>query len=118
MTESLISLQQKYGPKGFTIVGPTQRYGYIAAGEEAPPEKETAYIEQIRRGFYGGLQMYVPLSEENFRAYGSSSSPTLVFVDRAGIVRLYHPGRMSFGELEAVVAKYTDAQAAAGLRRQ
>ncbi len=107
MTDSLIRLQQQYGPKGFTIVGATQRYGSIG-GEEATPERETKFIEEIRRVFYGGLQMHVPLSEENFRAYGSSSSPTLVLVDRAGIVRLYHPGKMTYGELEPLVAKYTN----------
>jgi thiol-disulfide isomerase/thioredoxin len=107
MTDSLIRLQQEYGPKGFTIVGPTQHYGYIAAGQEAPAAQETRYIEEIRKSFYGGLKMSVPVSEENFRAYGSSSSPTLVLVDRAGIVRMYHPGKMSYGELEPLIAKYT-----------
>ena len=107
MTDSLIRLQQQYGPKGFTIVGPTQHYGYIG-GDEVPVARETQFIEEIRRSFYGGLQMAVPLSEENFRAYGSSSSPTLVLVDRRGIVRMYHPGRMSYGELEPLVAKYTN----------
>jgi thiol-disulfide isomerase/thioredoxin len=107
MSEALIRLQQQYGAKGFTIVGATQRYGYIG-GDDATPERETKHIEEIRRAFYGGLQMQVPLSEENFRAYGSSSSPTLVLVDRAGIVRLYHPGKMTYGELEPLVAKYTN----------
>jgi thiol-disulfide isomerase/thioredoxin len=107
MTDSLIRLQQQYGPKGFTIVGPTRHYGYIG-GDEVPVARETQFIEEIRRSFYGGLQMAVPLSEENFRAYGSSSSPTVVLVDRRGIVRMYHPGRMSYGELEPLVAKYTN----------
>ena len=106
MTDTLIRLQQEFGPKGFTIVGPTQHYGYIG-GDDAPPDRETAFIESIRRVFYGGIQMTVPLSQENFRAYGSSSSPTLVLVDRYGIVRLYHPGRMSYAELQPLVAKYS-----------
>ncbi len=106
MTDSLVTLQQQYGPKGFTIVGATQRYGYIG-GNDAPPDRETRYIEEIRTAFYGGLKMHVPLSEENFRAYGSSTSPTLVLVDRTGIVRLYHPGKMSYAELEPLIAKYT-----------
>ena len=105
MTDSLVTLQQQYGPKGLTVVGATQRYGYIG-GNDAPPDRETRYIEEIRTAFYGGLKMHVPLSEENFRAYGSSSSPTLVLVDRTGIVRLYHPGKMSYAELEPLVAKY------------
>lgn len=106
MTDSLLTLQQQYGPKGLTIVGATQRYGYIG-GNDVPPDRETRFIEEIRTGFYGGLKMYVPLSEENFRAYGSSTSPTVVLVDRTGIVRLYHPGKMSYGELEPLIAKYT-----------
>lgn len=105
MTDSLIRLQQEFGPKGLTLVGPTQHYGYVALGEEAPVERESRYIEEVRRGFYGGLKMYVPVSEENFRAYGSSSSPTLVLVDRTGIVRMYHPGRMTYGELEEAVKR-------------
>ncbi len=108
MSESLIRLQQQYGSKGLTIVGATQRYGYIGPGEDVPQERETRYIDEIRRTSYGGLQMFVPLSEENFKAYGSSTSPTLVLVDPAGIVRLYHPGRMSFKELEPLIAKLTN----------
>ena len=101
----LSRLQQEFGAKGLTIVGPTQRYGYIAAGEDATPAQETPYIDRIRREFYGDLKMSVPVSEENFRAYGSSTTPTLVLVDRAGIVQLYHPGRMSYEELQPLVAK-------------
>lgn len=101
----LSRLQQEFGAKGLTIVGPTQRYGYIAAGEDAPPERETPYIDKIRREFYGDLKMSVPVSEENFRNYGSSTTPTLVLVDKAGIVQLYHPGRMSYEQLQPLVAK-------------
>ena len=85
---------------GLTVVGPTQRYGYVAGGADATPDVETKYIDTIRKEFYSGLSgMTVPVSEENFRNYGSSSSPTLVFVDRKGIVRLYHPGAMSYPEM-------------------
>jgi len=41
--------------------------------------------------------MPVLVSEENFKTYGASSSPTLVLVDRKGIVRLYHPARCRTG---------------------
>ena len=71
---------------------------------DAAPPQETAYIDSIRKEFYSALSaMPVPLSEENFRNYGASSTPTLVFVDRKGIVRLYHPGAMSYSELAAGV---------------
>lgn len=98
-------LAQTYGPKGLAIVGPTQRYGYVARGEDATPAQEKPYIESIRRQSYAAIPMTVPLSEENFRNYGASSTPTLVLLDREGIVRMYHPGSMSYEELAAQVEK-------------
>ena len=43
--------------------------------------------------------MSVPVSEESFKAWGASTTPTLALIDRLGIVRLYHPGRMTYEEL-------------------
>ena len=45
------------------------------------------------------------VSEANFTRYGASTTPTLVLIDRAGIVRLYHPGAMTYADLRAAVAK-------------
>ncbi|MBI2685097.1 MAG: TlpA family protein disulfide reductase [Acidobacteria bacterium] len=87
------------------VVAPTQRYGYVAGGEEASKEKETPYIAQVQKERYpwmDGLPM--PISEENFRVYGVSSTPTLVLLDGKGIVRMYHPGQMTVDELRAVLA--------------
>ncbi len=100
----LARLQQEYGARGLVMVGPTQRYGYVAGGVDAPPEQELQYIAEVREKFYGALDMAVPVSEENFKAWGSSTTPTLVVLDRAGMVKLYHPGKMSYEELAAVVA--------------
>jgi thiol-disulfide isomerase/thioredoxin len=101
----LARLLDAYGPKGLVIIGPTQRYGYVARGQEAAPDEELRYIEQVRRGFYRSLPaMSVPVSEETFKVYGSSTTPTLVLIDRAGLVRLYHPGKMSFEDLAPHVA--------------
>ena len=87
------------------LLGPTQRYGYVARGEEAPPEKELKYIDEVRRKFYAALaSMPVPVSDETFKNYGASTTPTLVLIDRAGIVRLYHPGKMTYDELAPLVA--------------
>jgi thiol-disulfide isomerase/thioredoxin len=97
-------IKAEYEPKGLTIVAPTQKYGYVAGGVDAPPDVELRYIEQIRRERYAGI-VAAParVSEENFRRYGASTTPTLVLVDRAGIVRLYHPGAMTYEELRARV---------------
>lgn len=41
------------------------------------------------------------MSEENFRNYGASTTPTLVLIGRDGIVKMFHPGNMSLAELKA-----------------
>lgn len=96
----LARLMEDFGRGGLVVVGPTQLYGYAAGGEDAPADKETRYIEQIRTQYYGSLRsMPVPLSAENFQRYGCSTTPTLVLLDRAGVVRLYHPGAMPYEAL-------------------
>ncbi|HLH40325.1 MAG TPA: TlpA disulfide reductase family protein [Bryobacteraceae bacterium] len=102
----LARILQEFGPKGLTLVAPTQRYGYIGSGEDAPPDVELRYIEKIRQERYSAIiTSPAPVNEENFRRYGASTTPTLVLVDRAGIVRMYHPGAMQYEELRAAVAK-------------
>jgi hypothetical protein len=45
--------------------------------------------------------MPVPVSAANSQAYGASTTPTLILVDAAGVVRFYHPGAASEPELSA-----------------
>jgi len=98
----LANLRRTFAPQGLAVIGPTRLYGYVARGEDAPAEKERIYIEEVRKRFYADLaDMPVPLSAANFIAYGASSTPTLVLIDGAGIVRYYHPGSASEAELTA-----------------
>ena len=100
----LARLKTEFEPRGLVLIAPTQKYGYVAGGEEAPQDVELRYIEQVRQKFYADiLSTPAPVSEENFRKYGASTTPTLVLVDRGGIVRLYHPGRMTYEELRPQV---------------
>jgi thiol-disulfide isomerase/thioredoxin len=100
----LAALSREYASKGLVMVAPTQRYGYAANGDEASPADEMTYIEKIRHQFYADmLTVPAPVSEANFRNYGASTTPTLVLIDRAGIVRLYHPGAMTMDELRAAL---------------
>lgn len=93
-------LKQQFGPKGLVIVAPTQQYGYAESGREVAPAEEAEYIGKVRREFYPQLDASpIPVSAENFKNYGSSTTPTIVLVDKAGIVRLYHPGKMTYEEL-------------------
>ena len=81
----LAQIAREYGPKGLVMIAPTQRYGYVANGDEAGPADELKYIEQIRHQYYADLlNVPAPVSEANFRNYGASTTPTLVLIDRAG----------------------------------
>ena len=100
----LAQVAREYAPKGLVMIAPTQRYGYVANGDEASPADELKYIEKIRHQFYADLlSVPAPVSEANFRNYGASTTPTLVLIDRHGIVRLYHPGAMTLDELRAAL---------------
>ena len=104
----LARLATDYRSSGLVLIGPSQHYGYIAGGEDAPRDLETRYIEMIRQQYYAPLAgMSVPLSEQNFINYGASTTPTLVLIDRQGIVRLYHPGAMPYAQLAAKLSEVT-----------
>ena len=100
MAGTLAELRAQYADKGFTIVAPTQRYGYVAKRAPADARTELEYIGQVAREFYGNVNWTSPVSNESFASYGSSTTPTIVLIDRQGIVRLYHPGQMTKAELE------------------
>jgi thiol-disulfide isomerase/thioredoxin len=100
----LAEIEKEYAAKGLAVVAPTQHYGYVARGEEAAPAEETKYIDEVRRRFYADLlNVPTPISEDNFKNYGASTTPTVVLIDRQGIVRLYHPGAMTLEELRAAL---------------
>jgi thiol-disulfide isomerase/thioredoxin len=96
----LEKLQQAYAGQGLMILAPTQRFGYVAGRKAAPPDEERRYIDEVRQKFYGAIDMGVTISDEDYTAWGVSTTPTLVLVDRGGVIRLYHPGQMTMEELE------------------
>jgi len=102
----LTALLDRYRGQGLVIVAPTQRYGYGAGGKKALPDEERAYIDQVRQTTYGQLKdIPVPLASANLDRFGVSTTPTLVLVDREGVVRLYNPGRMTEEALEPLVRR-------------
>jgi thiol-disulfide isomerase/thioredoxin/DsbC/DsbD-like thiol-disulfide interchange protein len=99
-------LLSKYSSQVLQVLAPTQRYGYGEAGATVGPEEEVRYIGEVRRQSYAALaEVPVPLSAANHLRYGVSTTPTIVIVDRGGIVRSYHPGKMSEAELDAAIRK-------------
>lgn len=104
MSPILDEMRQTYAATGLTIVSPTQRYGYVAKRAKATPAEELAYIKQIRQEAYPWMaDNTVPVSGELFTRYGVSTTPTLVFVNRDGTVKLYHPGQMTKEQIEPVI---------------
>jgi thiol-disulfide isomerase/thioredoxin len=104
MVADVAKIRQTFGPQGLVVIAPTRLYGYVGGGEDAPADKEKAYIEQVRATYYGALSgVPVPLSSANFLTYGSSTTPTLVLIDRMGVVRYYHPGAAGEAELASKI---------------
>jgi DsbC/DsbD-like thiol-disulfide interchange protein/thiol-disulfide isomerase/thioredoxin len=102
-------LLNKYGDQGFTIIAPTQRFGYAAGGAAAAPDEELRYIGQIRETHYPWLaNIPVPVSEANHKRYGVSSTPTLAVMDRAGVIRLYNPGQLPEARLDELIGKLVE----------
>jgi thiol-disulfide isomerase/thioredoxin len=93
-------LQREYKDQGLVVVGPTRLYGYVARGREAGPAEELPYIETIRKQYYGTIDMAVPVSNDTVLDWGMDSTPTVVLIDRQGLVAMYHPGQMTREELE------------------
>lgn len=105
----LTRLADAHATKGLVILAPTQRFGFVAGGREATAQEETRYIDQVRAASYPVLAGHaIPLNAANHNRYGVSTTPTLVLVDRKGIIRLYHPGKMSHEELEPLVRSLVD----------
>jgi len=103
---SLANLLNRHRDDGLVIVAPTQRYGYTVGRAPVGPDEELRHIAKVRDDSYPFLRDEpVPVSESNLELYGVSTTPTLVLVDRGGIVRLYHPGNMAEAELSAAVQR-------------
>ena len=103
----ITQLRSEFAAKGLTVaLRPTRLYGYTAQVENAAPSAELAYIDAVRHRFYAGLlDMPIPISTYNFNVYGASTTPTLVLLDRAGKVAMYHPGALPYDQLKAEIEK-------------
>ncbi len=91
---------ERYRAKGLAVVAPTRLFGTGAGDAPASPAEEKAQIEKVWKESYGMLDgVSAPIDTETMVRYGVSSNPTLVLVDRKGLVRLYTPTRLSEEEL-------------------
>ena len=101
----LEQIHDTYGDQ-VEIIGPTQLYGYTSRGQDATPEEELTYLRgAYQERFPVPDWMSVPVSQQNFLDFGVSTTPTLVVIDREGIVRLYNPGDLPYDELAPTVER-------------
>lgn len=106
MSPMLEAALTKYRDTGLTMIAPTQRFGYVDKRKPAGPEEELKWIETIRDQYYAWMKAVpAPVSSNVYEAYGVSSTPTLVFLDRDGKVAAYHPGQLTAEELEPLIQK-------------
>lgn len=101
---TLRALRERFADRGLTIVAPTRLWGKKADGSVLPPDEEKAEIAAaLQTSFPGLTDMAVPIGEEMMVRYGASATPTFVLIDRAGIVRLYAPTRLTVDALAAAI---------------
>jgi thiol-disulfide isomerase/thioredoxin len=100
----IAKLGEEMKARGLVVLAPTRRYGYTFDDDHAPPAKETPFIMKVFERYYKQVPVDgVPVDAGNFRRFGVSTTPTIVLVDRRGIVRLYHPGFMKEDELREAI---------------
>jgi thiol-disulfide isomerase/thioredoxin len=95
-------LKQKYEPRGLRVLAPTRLYGEAPGVEHPTAAQESQQIERVWKTSYAGLEGAPhPIGDAMMLRYGVSSTPTLVLIDREGMVRMYRPTRMTETELSA-----------------
>ncbi len=97
---ALARARARWADRGLRVVALT-RYYDDAAGRAA----EKARIDSVWTAHFADLgPTPIVISTASMVRYGGSSTPTFVFVDRAGIVRRYAPTRLTEGALDRELA--------------
>jgi len=99
-------LRQEFASDGLVVIGAYPALRLRGARSRCHAGTGARVYRSGAGAVYGSLQdMPVPLSKQNFNAYGASTTPTLVLLNRAGQVAMYHPGAMPYEELRAALEK-------------
>ena len=97
---SLAQIQSRYAGKGLQIIALTRYYQADTARV-----REKARVDSVWKADYRGLgTIPIVLSTASLERYGGSSTPTFVFIDRAGIVRRYTPTRLTEAEFDRTLS--------------
>ena len=96
---SLARVKKKYEPQGLQVVALTRFYD-----PDSLRVREKARVDSMWKAVYSDVgTIPIVFSTASMERYGGSSTPTWVFVDRAGIVRRYTPTRLTEAEMDRTV---------------
>jgi thiol-disulfide isomerase/thioredoxin len=98
---ALARIQSRYADRGLQILALTRYYT-----EDADDRvREKARVDSVWKADYRELSAVpIVLSTQSAERYGGSSTPTFVFIDRAGVVRRYTPTRLTEAELDRTLS--------------
>ncbi len=86
------------------IIAPTTRYESVPDIENLTEQQENDHIEKVWRESYAALDKIPhPIDTQTMLDYRVSSTPTIVLIDRKGIVRSYRTSRLSAAELTRLI---------------
>jgi len=92
---ALAHVKSRYEDRGLQMVTVTRYYE-----DEPDHNREKQQIDSVWTAAYAQLgALPIVISSTSMERYGGSSTPTLVFIDRTGIVRRYTPTRLTEAEL-------------------
>jgi thiol-disulfide isomerase/thioredoxin len=98
---ALARVQARHAGKGLQIIALTRHYEPNLADRA----REKARVDSVWKADYRDMSNTpIVLSTASDERYGGSSTPTFVFIDRAGIVRRYTPTRLTEAELDRTLS--------------
>lgn len=100
----LTEWHQSYGKKGLQIIGLTRFYGH-AKGLQMDEANELTYLQNFKREQRLPYPFAVGKSTDNQINFGAPSLPTMVLIDKKGIVRFVQAGLVDKDKLEARIQK-------------
>jgi len=99
----LARARKLHAAEGVQFVALTRYYD-----EESKRAEEKARVDGVWKTGYAGVgPMPIVLSTASMERYGGSSTPTFVFIDRAGVVREYTPTRLTEAGFTSALATIT-----------
>lgn len=101
---ALTALYQDFQKDGFEILGITRYYGSVEGGW-VDNAAEYDFLQRFRQTNKLPYDFLIAASDSNHHAYGVSAIPTMIIIDRQGIIRYADTGAGKEDEIRAVIEK-------------